>query len=255
MIFIERLPIPPELTPKLQQKLTTDFKNKKIPVWKQQYIQERLLEMSHGKCVFCETRIDEESKYMEIEHFHSKDKYQEMVVEWDNLLPVCRRCNAQKGNWDVVLSPIIDPTKFNPKNHLQFDEYRLEGKDDLGKQTIEVLALNDFRRLVSKRFEVGEVAKEQLITLNELTKDYTTGIQTSTRRKNRMVNGLKYLLSLATAKEPYSATMATIILYDANYQIIKQSFEANDFWDEELVNLEKEVKTCALDKKIPIKSK
>ena len=34
---------------------------------------------------------------MEVEHFHPKSLYPNEVISWENLLPICKRCNSSKG--------------------------------------------------------------------------------------------------------------------------------------------------------------
>ena len=43
------------------------------------------------------------------------DDYPDEVVDWDNLLPSCKRCNTTKGTHDVVTEPIINPFDIDPK--------------------------------------------------------------------------------------------------------------------------------------------
>jgi hypothetical protein len=49
-----------------------------------------------------------------------------------------------------------------------------------------------------------------------------------------------------TKEYEYSATAATIILTDSNYQEIKQLFESSNLWIPEFSELEKQVEFCAL---------
>ncbi|EON74840.1 hypothetical protein ADIS_4703 [Lunatimonas lonarensis] len=36
------------------------------------WLKESLLELSYGKCAYCECDLKEEAKYMEVEHFEDK---------------------------------------------------------------------------------------------------------------------------------------------------------------------------------------
>jgi len=95
MIKLELPQKPTELTAKLQAQKTTEFINsgKKKKVWGMEWLKKAVLEMSFGKCCYTEIRLNEESKYMEIEHFYPKSKYPKKVLEWGNLLPSCKKCN------------------------------------------------------------------------------------------------------------------------------------------------------------------
>jgi len=61
-----------------------------------------------------------------------------------------------------MLEPIINPFIDNPKEHLYIDNYRFYGKTQLGKLTIEKVALNHRTQFVEKRFEIGDQILERL---------------------------------------------------------------------------------------------
>ncbi|AWW30099.1 HNH endonuclease [Echinicola strongylocentroti] len=247
MIKLDRIPRPVELTTKLQGELTTEFKLTGKSVWNLDFIKKGLLSFSNDKCCYCEANIKEESKYLEVEHFHHKDKYKDEVLEWENLLPSCKKCNGTKNNHDTIIEPIIDPSIVDPKNHLKYWRYRIKGVDDLGRLTVSVLNLNDQDRLVKKRFEIGNAIQDKLEQLNELIDDYINGIQTSTRRKNRVVNGIKNLMKEGLPTAIYSATSATIILTDTEYSTLKSKLTQESLWDKELELLEIELGKSALE--------
>jgi hypothetical protein len=162
------------------------------------------------------------------------------------LLPSCKKCNGTKNDHDTKLEPIIDPSKIDPKNHLKYWRYRIKGSDEFGKLTVSVLKLNDQDRLVKKRFEIGNAIQEKLEQLNELTDDYISGVQTSTRRKNRVVNGTKDLMKEGLPTAIYSATSAAVILTDTEFEALKSKLTSLGFWDAELAQLEIELNKTAL---------
>lgn len=247
MIKLTRTPKPAELTQVLQTSLTDEFKLTGRSVWNLDFIKRALLSYSNNKCCYCEANIKEESKYLEVEHFHHKDAYKDEVLEWDNLLPSCKKCNGTKSDHDTVAEPIIDPSKIDPKLHLTYWRYRIKGKDNLGRLTIAVLDLNNADRLVKKRFEIGNAIQAKLEELNELTDDFIKGIQTSTRRKNRIINGTKDLLKEGLPTSIYSATTAAIILTDVEFRELKKKLEGLAFWDAELKQLETAVTLVAFE--------
>lgn len=246
MIKLDRTPKPVELTDELQVALTDEFKSTGKSVWNVDFIKKGLLGFSNDKCCYCEANINEESKYLEVEHFHHKDTYKDEVLEWENLLPSCKKCNGTKNDHDTKLEPIIDPSKIDPRNHLKYWRYRIKGSDELGKLTVSVLKLNDQDRLVKKRFEIGNAIQEKLEQLNELTDDYINGVQTSTRRKNRIVNGTKDLMKEGLPTAIYSATSAAVILTDTEFEALKNKLTSLGFWDAELAQLEIELNKTAL---------
>jgi uncharacterized protein (TIGR02646 family) len=239
--FVEK---PTQLTDKLVKELTKEFNKTGKDVWKRKYITEALLKMSLDKCCFCETKLGEESKYMEVEHFHPKSIYPNEVVEWENLLPICKRCNGKKSDHDTKQEEIIHPVKNNPKEHLKLENYRLKGLTELGKRTIGVVNLNDRERLVTIRFKIGDKLIMQLELLLKSTKNYFNS--PSIENKNDLIESLTNLMLEGTKKYEYSATAATIILNDDNYQEIKRLFISHDLWNDDFIELEKQVKFCAL---------
>lgn len=249
MIRLKPVVKPIELTDEVVRKLTDKFKLDGSSVWQKDYIKKALLEISHNKCCYCECLLEEESSYLEVEHFHHKNNYPEEVMHWENLLPACRRCNGSKGAHDTVISPIIHPVIDEPKAHLSFHLYRLIGTTDLGKETTEVLNLNDRTRLQSKRFKLGSLLMETLEMLYDLSVEYFTGISVSTRRKNRIKKLLIEQMTLATPACQHSGILSTILINDDNYLKTKQLFIKNGFWTPEYENLEQQVLHCKLDLK------
>src|SRR5690554_3867131 len=109
MIKLTRGAKPVELTLAIEKELTDEFKKTGASVWRKDYITNGLLAYSNNKCAYCECDITEESKYLEVEHFHHKDSYPDEVVQWENLLPSCKKCNATKSSHDTYVEPIINP--------------------------------------------------------------------------------------------------------------------------------------------------
>lgn len=112
-------------------------------------IKKALAESSHDKCAFCECKPGE-SGNIEVEHFAPKSRYPDKTFEWDNLLPVCRKCNEAKSDFDTVEEPIIDPSKIDPETILTYNCLRIcpiSGTEyEKGVETtIEVCNLNSNR--------------------------------------------------------------------------------------------------------------
>lgn len=232
MIKLERNITPIQLTPNFVQTNTTKFKADGSNVWNVQWLKNALLKIGYEKCCYCECSIIEESKYMEVEHFEDKDNNEDKVLEWENLLASCKRCNGSKGTHDVITEPIINPFKVDPRNELYFRLYKIKGKTPLGISTEGAVNLNDTERAVEKRFEVGEELEKQLenckVRLENYIQDQTT------RRKNKLVNMARELLKESLPTAIYSATCATIIMSNADYLEIKDYMEKNGLWDDEL---------------------
>lgn len=245
MIKLEAVPPPSQLIPQLVEELTAKFKQDKSAVWNKEFIKNRLLEMSNGKCAYSEIRLQEESKYMEVEHFLPKSAHPDKVVEWDNLLPVSKFCNLKKGD---KTHPIVHPIRDIPKEHLYLDELHLmSGKTPKGINSVVVLGLNDSEHLVKPRLAIRDAIQAELRKQKYLLSFY--------ERERTESQGLllrEFLINLlkqGTRKEAYSATAATTILNDPHYLAIKNVFTANNLWTNEMEVLEEELKYCALDTK------
>lgn len=246
MIKIERTPAPPELTPEVAAAKTAAFKaNHKLVVWKEPYIIRDLLRMSHSKCSYCECKLDEEAKYMEVEHFHHKDRYEDEVVEWENLLPSCKKCNVHKGDHDTGVDPIIDPSKIDPKEHLAFYCYQLRGKTDLGEMTETVLNLNDTKHHVMPRFRICNKLTSVLCELFEEAVKLTPASRTLT--KTRFKNKMIHFVQQCQPDEPYTAVKATSVVNDKKYNEIVKILQSLGLWVEPLISLDATMKKYQLD--------
>ena len=59
MIRLSPMPCPTELTDEKARELTEKYKaDRKQSVWNQDFIKKPLLQMSSGKCCYCEIKID-----------------------------------------------------------------------------------------------------------------------------------------------------------------------------------------------------
>ena len=244
MIRLTR-PLPPaEFTDEFRQNGTEDFKKTRKAVWKQPFIYEGLKQMSNSKCAFCECRLQEESKYLEIEHFAHKDGYPDKVLEWDNFLPACRRCNGQKSTHDVLAEPIINPADEDPREHLRFRLYRFEGLTTKGCTTESVLSLNDYQRLMLNRFRVGEAVLQQLDELADKLSRFSPSAG-SVRHQNRILSQLINLMNEGQPTEEYSATVATAIVHSERYAFVAQELRKHRLWSDELAALDEGIRSIA----------
>jgi hypothetical protein len=251
MIRLSPVARPVELTDDLIQKLTHAFiaNPKKQRVWDKLYIKKALLEMSNDKCCYCECKVTEESKYLEVEHFRYKHKYKNEVLTWSNLLPSCKRCNGTKGDHDVVFEPIIHPVNMTPKDHLYLEAYRFYGKDSIGKSTIKILDLNDRERLQQKRFQIGSEIKRKLDEIDEDWKEILENSNLSERSTKKLAQRLRRIMLQGLPKEEYAATVASEILREDAYFFIKNNLIDLNLWDTDFQHLENELQNIALDPK------
>ena len=87
---------------------------------------------------------------MEVEHYYPKSLYPKEVLNWENLLPSCKKCNGNKSDLDTKQTPIIKPDIDQPRDHLCTNNVILKGKTTIGKRTILRLELNRLRRRFHK---------------------------------------------------------------------------------------------------------
>lgn len=245
MIKLQRAKHPEYLTPSKVQELTDEFKSNKVSVWNKDQIKNPLLESSYKKCAYCECTLATESNYMEVEHFEDKNSNPDKVVEWENLLPSCKRCNSNKGGHDVNKEPIINPYNDEPKNHLSFKLYRLQAKDNKGKNTIDVLDLNNSDRTVNPRFQIGEKIHEIVRTAKERFSLYIK--DKSTRNRNRVKGIIEKLLIEAQPQALYSATAATVLLNDNDFKDLVELMKKENLWSDSLESMYRCSETIILD--------
>lgn len=240
------LPDKPSKLAREESALTKEFKEsgKKKAVWKKEYITRPLLEMSHNKCAYSELKINQKSTYMEVEHFKHKDKYCDDVVNWNNLLPSCKKCNTSKGDLDVIATPIVNPVFDNPRDHLYVCCFRFYGKDAKGGNTINAVALNDALHFVKPRFESSQVVVQELesnfISLKETSKEIV---------KKRSISAIKTTLASCGPEAEFSAVIATHLLYECPlFGEIREYLETHGYWDDEFEELIEVLEFIALPK-------
>lgn len=244
MIQLKLEPRPPQLTDQLVNELTALFKaDSTQSVWKKDYIESALRDMSFGKCCYCECKINEESKYLEIEHFRCKAHYPDWVLVWDNLLPSCKRCNGTKRDHDVVKEPMVHPVYNDPRNELTLRAYRFYGKTEMGKTTVRVLDLNNYNRIQIKRFEVGAKIKDVLESLEEDAQELEALV--AARKRKRIVIQFGNILRQGLPTEEYAATVATAILTEEAYRSLRSKIIDWGEWDDDFDDMERQLETIA----------
>jgi hypothetical protein len=204
-------------------------------VWNVDEIKTALSQISNNKCAYCELPLGEGAAYLEVEHFLAKTHHPNRLLEWDNLLPACRRCNGKKGDWDVTIpgQMMVDPATMDPRVHIRIDEaYRPIGLTPEGENTIVEIALDDIQRLGVMRYKLGETFKRKIEELYDI---YTSSLLAPNMRKRRAaIRKIKAALEMSGSDQPFSAVIATVLMRSTNYAALKAEMLAAGDWDAEL---------------------
>jgi uncharacterized protein (TIGR02646 family) len=121
-------------------------------------VKETLNKMFHGKCAYCESKINVVT-YGAIEHFFPKSLYVDRTFDWDNLLLSCDRCNdtnhkgsqfpMDQNGQPLLLNPTDGVTE--PDRHLEFvwdpisGLASIYGRDERGETVVTIFDLNGMR--------------------------------------------------------------------------------------------------------------
>lgn len=240
-----KLTLPPKPLKLAQEEkfLTKEFidSGKKKAVWKKDYITKPLLEMSHNKCAYSEIRLNQESTYMEVEHFKHKDQYPEDVVNWNNLLPSCKKCNTTKGTADMGKFPIVNPVFDNPGDHLYVKTFRFYYKDKKGERTIKLVALNDIEHFVKPRFSHAQHIIDRLLAQFNILK------KADPIDSAESISAIKTILESCGPNSIYSAVIATHLLYESpDIKALYKYLKDNKLWDSDFENINNVLKSIAL---------
>lgn len=242
MIKLQRGEKPEYLTEDKVEQLTKEYTATEKSVWNKKQIKDPLSESSSHKCAYCETDLTDPSTYMEVEHFHPKSLYPDLVVEWDNLLPSCKRCNGTKNDDDISIRPIINPYETDPRKEFCFDHFSIFGITEIGENTETLLDLNE-EDLFVKRCRVAGAAKNSLVQMN---REFSDLEKLDGWKRNRF----KAVLKAAQSDRPYAAFVATIIHNAEVYGILKKRFIDEKLWTNELEELHNQ----SLELVLPLRS-
>ena len=242
MIKLTLPPRPAFLTDAFVNRQTEKYKaDNSVRVWDIKALKEALLTASHNKCSFSEVILNQEGKYMQVEHFYPKSKYPEKVLEWGNLLPCLNLCNSRKRDLDPSRHPMVNPFFDNPKDFFYIENGRicvLDSKNKKAVNTLEAYDLNNPGQLRIPRLRSINKVKEILLMIKD------TFPQNTLIGKNR----LKAILRDCGKTYEYSAAKSTAVLEDNNYRIMKEILTERGEWDEDLRILEEDLIFCSLPK-------
>lgn len=208
-------------------KIPTGQKKKLLVHYRHDDIKKSLFRSSHYKCAFCECRPGE-SGYIEVEHFAPKSIYPELTFSWDNLLPVCRKCNDDKSAFDTQTTPIINPSEEDPEKLITYNMLVMEpapgsGDEVKAKNTIEVCNLNS-PRLYKARSELLVSLTGYMDSLKKEIEDISDADtpEKKRRRITNLSNSLEIVDALLQDNSTYSGYCKWFVLQQPIYQKAKQ---------------------------------
>ena len=117
-----------------------------LTLYKTKAIQDKLNEIYHNKCAYCEKDISDDDKH--IEHYRPKSRYYWLAYSWDNLLLCCSRCNKAKGDKFLTqhCSVLYGNEKFDDIHTLGLAYDRLEQPKTVNPEREDVLNDITFNR-------------------------------------------------------------------------------------------------------------
>ena len=149
---------------------------------------ETLSEMQHGKCCYCEKKIETSGHGQAVEHFGPQSEFLQLSNTWQNLLHACSDCNGAKWNQFPLTSngapTLIDPSDpaIDPEDHIDFDVddqddvtfARAKAKNDsqLGGETIKTVKLDVVGRRHARASYYRDInrAYVEVVTADEATR-------------------------------------------------------------------------------------
>ncbi len=108
---------------------------------------EILFNAFRNKCAFCESKVKHVSPE-HIEHYRpkEKDKFPELMFNWENWLLSCPTCNTNKGTkfpyCDDGEPCFLEPTVDEPGEHLDFLRAQILSRTNRGEKTVQEIGLN-----------------------------------------------------------------------------------------------------------------
>jgi HNH endonuclease len=119
-------------------------------------IRERIRLRAGGRCEYCLLPQKDSALIHHLEHIVAKQHGGS--DDESNLALACHRCNLHKGPNLTGIDPLTGDLAppFHPRlhrwpEHFVFQGVRIEGISSTGRATIQVLAMNDARRLELRR--------------------------------------------------------------------------------------------------------
>ena len=181
---------------------------------------EALCDMYSGCCAYCESSLNITSS-PRIDHFRPRNVFPQLTFEYNNLNYSCEMCNRNKSDlWDDAY---FCPSEEDPEKHIKFQGLLACKLDDRGQKMIDLLKLNE-----AKRLKLKEKTYEEML--------------------NSIVNA-KSIINLVDKSNKNTIEMAKIKISETIYFYNELSKNGSDYctmikhnFQNEIEKLEKELK-------------
>ena len=110
--------------------------------------------------------------------------------------------------------------------------------EGIGKNTIDVIGLNDVSRVITPRMVAWEILKERLVEIEEDLQDGGY--------KRKYKNRLRKIMENCLPDTAYAAVKATNLLNDESYNAIKNILIAESQWTDDMKDVEIGIEEIAL---------
>lgn len=185
-------------------------------------LKEHLHKVFHGKCGYCETKIESpelgtvdryrpNNGVRDENEFH-QDLYWWLTFEWDNLIYCCKQCNQYKGNYfptkgrrilnekdDLATEyrMLVNPYEDNPSDHFSYDDSgNIHAMTEEGYQTIELLRLDRTDLLEKRKVERDRIVEiiEKIIQdgINSVRKPQVNYLKNIYKEDNKSIQFLAF---------------------------------------------------------------
>ena len=94
-----------------------------------------------------------------VEHYKPKNRFPELVNEYNNLFYACATCNQFKGDYwsDEKPLQVLNPCDHVMSHHLMFSHELVEKLTPQGEFNIELLRLNNNESILFRREAIGSI--------------------------------------------------------------------------------------------------
>lgn len=197
-------------------KIPESIKNIAVNKYRHEEIKNAVIDITKGKCVFCESYIDNVD-YPNIEHFYPKSVHPKFTFKWSNLFPACRKCNIPKDDFDTKNNPFLHPVKDNAEEYFEYDELKIKIKadaPDYDKAYNTIAKCNlDRITLCRQHSEILLTFYEVELEINKNIKHYKSLTQNASKVKNciKLLDSIDNLKMQTKYNMPYASFLRFII--------------------------------------------